>query len=104
METYLELSKAAQDQVIEAIKQSQKIAAQGAEAWADAVKPYAAGWPAATSTPAGVPTPAEIVEQSFGFAQQLLATQREFAQELTAAWTPLWQSDAKAKRGTTASA
>ncbi len=96
METYLELSKAAQDQILEAAKQNQKIAVQAAEAWAQAAVPYASQIPV-TPGLEGVPTPAELVENSFGFAKKLIELQQELALGVAKAWAPVNDASAKAK-------
>lgn len=88
METYLELSKAAQEQILEAAKQNQKIAVQATQAWAQAIAPYAGQIPVAPAIE-GIPTPEEIVENSFGFAQKLLEAQQELAVGLAQAWAPV---------------
>lgn len=88
METYLELSKAAQDQILEAAKRNQQIALQAAQAWAQAVAPYASQAPAAPAIE-GIPTAEELVQSSFGFAQKLLEAQQELALGIVEAWAPV---------------
>jgi len=91
METYLELSKAAQDQILKAAKQNQKIAIQATQAWAKAAAPYAGQIPAAQAID-GMPTPEELVENSFGFAKQLLDAQQELVLGMAQAWAPVASS------------
>ena len=103
METYLELSKAAQDQILEAAKQNQQIAIQAAQAWAQAVAPYASQAPAAPAIE-GIPTAEQLVENSFGFAKKLLETQQELALGIVEAWAPLSSPAPKEKAKASASA
>lgn len=88
MSTPIELSKAAQDQILAAIKQSQEIALSSVEIWATSVAPFAK---TAVQAPisADLPTPADLVANSFGFAEKLLASQKEFAQKVVAASAPV---------------
>jgi hypothetical protein len=87
--SYLELSKSYQDQVLGMIEQSQKIAVETVGAWAKAAQPYTAATQpyAKAATPAvDVPSPKELVDNAFGFAEKLLAAQHEFmAAVITAA-------------------
>ena len=101
METYLEFSKAAQEQILDAAKQNQKIAIQAAQAWAQAVAPYASQIPVAPGFE-GTATPAELVENSFGFATKLIELQQELALGVAQAWAPASDASAKAKTAATA--
>lgn len=87
MATPIELSKAAQDQILAGIKQSQEIALSGVELWASAVSPFVK----VPQSPVGVdlPKPADLVANSFGFAEKILASQKEFAQKVVAAAAPV---------------
>ena len=88
MSTYLELSQVAQEQILATIKQSQKLALSGVEAWAKSVAPLAKGQqlPDTFETPA----PKDVVANSFGFAEQLLASQKAFAEKVVAASAPVF--------------
>ncbi len=86
MSTYFELSKTAQDQILATIKQGQELALSGVELWAKSVAPLTKGTPfAAAETPA----PKDVVANSFGFAEQLLASQKAFAEQVVAASAPV---------------
>lgn len=86
MATPLEVSKVAQEQILTAIKQTQDIALAGVELWAQNTAPLAVkGQEVATE----LPTPEQLVANSFGFAEKLLATQKEFAKQVVAAWAPV---------------
>jgi len=90
MSTYVELSKTAQDQILAAIKQGQELALAGVELWAATVAPVAKGqqFPIPFETPA----PKDVVANSFGFAEQLLASQKTFADQVIAASAPVFQA------------
>ena len=92
MTTYLELSNTAQEQVLATIKQGQEIALAGIELWASSVAPLAKSpkVPAAFETPA----PKDVVANSFGFAEQLLASQKAFAEKVVAASAPVFAAAA----------
>ena len=74
---------AAQEQILEGIRQSQQVVVDAVQAWADAVGQATPAVPA-PGTPEDLPTPAQVVESGFDFAEQLLAAQRDFAQKLVA--------------------
>jgi hypothetical protein len=76
-----------QDRFFDTIKQSQAVVLEGVKAWSDAAGKLGPAVPAAAlpPLPADLPTPQEIVRAQFDFAERLLATQREFVQELAAA-------------------
>lgn len=89
--TYLELSKTAQEQALATIKQGQELALAGFELWASTVAPLVKDM----QLPAvGVDTPApkEIVANSFGFAEKLLASQKAFAEKVVAATAPVFEA------------
>lgn len=92
MNTYLELSKTAQKQVLAAIEQSQELTLAGVELWVSAVAPLVKGQqaPAAFETPA----PRDLVANSFGFAEKVLAAQKGFAEKMVAATAPAFQAAA----------
>lgn len=85
MSTYMELSKSAQEQVLATIEQGQELALAGVELWAASVAPFAKGAKGAKLTvPFEAPAPKEVVASSFGFAEQLLASQKSFAEKVVA--------------------
>jgi len=66
--------------VIAGMKQGQELAFSGLSAWADfAGKAFTL--PSFEALPGmdSVPSPKEFIEASFGFAEELLASQKEFA-------------------------
>ena len=90
MATPIELSKAAQEQILATIKQGQELALTGVELWASSMAPLvkAGRTPIATD----LPTSAEVVSNSFGFAEKLLASQKAFAQKVVAASAPVFSA------------
>jgi hypothetical protein len=77
------------DAIVSGVKQSQELAFSGINAWVDFTGkafslPKADGLPFADS----IPNPREFVEASFGFAEELLATQKEFAIKFVEAVAP----------------
>ena len=88
MSTYLELSKVAQEQILATIKQSQKLALSGVELWAKSIAPLAKGQQLPDTVDA--PAPKDVVANSFGFAEQLLASQKAFAEKVVAASAPVF--------------
>jgi hypothetical protein len=83
-----EFAQNAQEQTLGTIRQSQQAVVEAVHAWAQAVEK------AVPETPAlpfanELPTPQEIVQTSFDFAEQLLKAQREFAENLIAAAAPV---------------
>ena len=95
MTTYVELSKAAQEQFLAALKQSQELALAGVELWASTVAPLAKGQQ--IPVPFETPTPKDIVASSFGFTEKLLASQKDFAEKVVAASAPVFQAAAPKK-------
>ena len=95
MTTYVELSMAAQEQVLAAVKQSQELALAGVELWASTVAPLAKG--RQIPVPFETPAPKDVVASSFGFAEQLLASQKDFAEKVVAASAPVFQATAPKK-------
>jgi hypothetical protein len=87
--TYLELTKTYQDQVLGLIEQNQKLAVESVTAWAKAAQPLVKGAPAPAVAPiAGVPTPKELVDSTYGFATKLLDAQHQYFTAVLAAAEP----------------
>lgn len=96
MTTYVELSRAAQEQILAAVKQSQELALAGVELWASTVAPLAKGQQ--IPVPFETPAPKDVVASSFGFAEQLLASQKDFAEKVVAASAPVLQATSTPKK------
>ena len=88
MSTYAELSKTAQEQILATIKQGQELALAGVELWASTVAPLAKGQQ--LPVPFETPAPKDVVANSFGFAEQLLASQKRFAEQIVTASAPVF--------------
>ena len=85
-----EITEAVQDQVLSALKVSQTAIVEGIRTWTDTVGSVT---PESLKTDAipgldALPDPKELMDASFGFAEALLNTQKEFAQNLLAAASP----------------
>jgi hypothetical protein len=81
-------SQAAQEQTLAAIRQSQQAVVEAVRTWANAVEKTLPDTPAVPFADQ-LPTPQEIVQTSFEFAEQLLKAQRDFAESVLAAAAPV---------------
>lgn len=90
MPTLVELTKQAQDQILEAVQQSQKASVEAVAIWAKSVEPFVASAPAVPAPPyaSALPEPKEVVASWFGFAQKLLDAQGSYWQSVIAAAEP----------------
>ena len=82
--TATEFVQTAQEQTIKSIRQTQQVVIEAVRTWATAVEKTMPETPALPFADE-LPTPKEIVQTSFEFAEKLLKTQREFAESLLAA-------------------
>jgi hypothetical protein len=74
----------AQEQFLDGLRQSQQVLIDAARTMSDAsAKVGPAATPLASLSP-DTPSPAELIAGSFDFAEKLLATQREFVEQLVA--------------------
>ena len=82
--------KSAQDQALKTIRETQHAVVEAVRAWADTVEKIVPAVPT-VSVPFAeqIPSPQEIVHTSFDFAEQLLKAQREFAENVLAAASPV---------------
>jgi hypothetical protein len=87
MSTVTELTETAQEQTLTAIRQSQQFVVDAARTWAEAVEKAV---PAVPTLPLAeeLPTPKQLIDSSFAFAEQLLKAQREFAEQVLEAVAP----------------
>jgi hypothetical protein len=88
MSTVTELTETAQEQTLAAIRQSQQFVVEAARTWAEAVEKAV---PAVPTVPFAeeLPTPKQLIESSFSFAEKLLKAQREFAEQVLEAVAPV---------------
>lgn len=82
--TATEFVQTAQEQTIKSIRQTQQVVIEAVRTWATAVEKTMPETPALPFADE-LPTPKEIVQTSFEFAEKLLKMQREFAESLLAA-------------------
>jgi len=87
--------KAAQEQTLKTIRETQQGVVEAVRTWAESVAKMVPALPAASLPYAEeIPTPQEIVQTSFEFAEQLLKVQREFAENVLAAASPVTKKKA----------
>ena len=79
---------AAQEQTLKSIRETQQAVVEAVRTWADAVEKTVPAVPAMPFAEE-LPSPTEIVHTSFEFAEQLLKAQREFAENVLAAASPV---------------
>ena len=70
------------EQYSESIRKSQQAVVDAIEAWTKSAQ-SAFTAPTATTLP-GQPSPDQVIDQVFDFAEQMLAVQRQFAKNLSA--------------------
>ena len=85
MSTSESSSTSAQEQYLDAVRQGQEAWANAVRAWSDSVQQM---WDASSTTTRAAPTAEQVIDNLFGFAEQLLAAQRDFAKRLVQATAP----------------
>ena len=77
------------DALLSGMKQTQELALSGVSLWTDvAGKAFALAPFDALPGAFSLPNPREVVETSFGFAEEILATQKDFAVKFIETVTP----------------
>jgi hypothetical protein len=95
--TVNDYAQTAQEQTLKTVLQGQQAIIEGVRAWANAVEKSIPETPAIPYAD-GLPTPQEIVQSGFEFAEQLLKTQRQFTEGVLDAASPvIGRSAGKAK-------
>ena len=85
-----------QDQILDAVRKSQDMAIEAIKTWTDALQPVTSAMPPVTLPLAGkLPKPQEFVGSAYNFAEQLLASQRKFAEDVFHVTAPLTAIPAK---------
>src|SRR5215831_7185350 len=95
-----------QDEILKTVRKGQETVVDAIQTWADAVQTIKPPLPEVGIPFADkLPTPSELVAGAYDFAEQLLAAQRKFAEDVLHATAPLFYGDttpAAKKTGTTA--
>jgi hypothetical protein len=80
-----------QGQVLDAIRKSQETVVEAIKTWADTVQAITPSLPSVPAVPFAdkLPKPGELVASAYDFAEQLLASQRKFAEEVIEATAPV---------------
>jgi prophage DNA circulation protein len=91
-------SSTPQDKYLEALRQGQDTYVKAIQLWSDNVEKMLSG---ASSAGGQAPTPEQVIDNVFGFAEQLLAAQRDFAKRLLKATAPAVDAAQAAARPTT---
>jgi hypothetical protein len=94
-----------QDELLKTVRKSQEFVVDAIQAWADAVQAIKPPMPDLNIPFTDkLPQPGEFVTGAYDFAEQLLATQRKFAEDVLAVTAPLYTSEpaATAKKAGTA--
>ena len=94
-----------QGQILDTIRKSQEAVTDAIKTWAETVQSITPSVPA-PSVPFvdKLPRPGELVSNAYDFAEQLLATQRKFAEDVIAATAPVLagKSESAKKAGSAA--
>jgi hypothetical protein len=86
--TTTDFAQNAQETTLKTVRQGQQAIVEGVKAWANAVEKAIPETPALPYSDE-LPNPQEIVQSSFKFAEQLLKAQREFAENILDAASPV---------------
>jgi hypothetical protein len=80
-----------QGQILDAVRKGQETVVDAVKAWADTVQAITPSLPAVPAVPFTdrLPKPGELVASAYDFAEQLLASQRKFAEDVLEATTPV---------------
>jgi hypothetical protein len=99
MSTSESSSTSLQEQYLDAVREGQEAWANAVRAWSDSVQRM---WGDASSTTTrAAPTAEQVIDNLFGFAEQLLAAQRDFAKRLVQATAPAAEAAQSTGKSTT---
>ena len=85
-----------QDEFLSATRKSQEILLQAIKTWVDSAQALTPKVPSVQLPFADqLPKPEEVVSGTYDFAEQVLANQRHFAEEIMKAYAPLLPHDSK---------
>jgi hypothetical protein len=86
-----------QGELLKTVNKSQEAVIDAIKTWAEAVKSITPKLPAVDVPLVDkLPTPGEFVANAYDFAEQLLASQRKFAEDVLSATAPLLPAKGKA--------
>jgi hypothetical protein len=84
------IGKEVQAQILETIRKSQEAVTDAIRTWADAVHSVTPSLPIPSLPLADkLPKPTDVVANAYDFAEQLLAAQRKFAEDILKATAPV---------------
>lgn len=84
-----------QGQILDTIRRSQEAVVDAVKAWAESVQAVTPSLPVPDVPFADqLPKPADLVASAYDFAEQLLASQRKFAEDVIKATTPVIEAAA----------
>jgi hypothetical protein len=95
MATATEMITGLEDQILDSVKQGQEAIVKAVRTWADASKNLIPDLPPLPFADQ-LPNVSELVENSFAFADKLIASQREFAAAILEAAKPVYSATDKA--------
>jgi hypothetical protein len=92
------VSQDVQDQILGTIRKSQELALDALKSWVETVQSVTSKIPSVDVPFADrLPKPQDVVASGYDFAEQLLSTQKKFADEVLAVTSPLLPGDDKGK-------
>jgi hypothetical protein len=98
------ISKELQGQALDTIRKSQETMVEAIRSWADTIQSLTPSLPSMPAVPFTdkLPKPSDLVADAYDFAEQLLVSQRKFAEDVLAATAPVFRANgAPAKAGKT---
>lgn len=94
-----------QGEILKTVRKSQDAVVDAIQAWADAVQSIKPPFADVTIPLMDrLPKPGDLVAGAYDFAEQLLAAQRKFAEDVLAATAPLFPSEQAAAKKASATA
>ena len=95
------MGKEMQDQILTTVRMSQAAVVEALQTWTSAVQSITPDLPDVNVPFADkLPKPTELIASAYDFAEQLLASQRKFAEEVIQATAPILASEpGAAKKG-----
>jgi hypothetical protein len=95
------MSQEVQGQILDAIHKSQETVVEAIKTWADTVQAITPSLPAVPAVPLAdkLPKPGELVSSAYDFAEQLLASQRKFAEDVLEATASVLPAPGTTKSG-----